>query len=173
MCENLDNFSQELTLKKSVTNKLQINPNIALVTTIGENAEPQRIQPDMLRVVPNYISDERVDTVTQRGRRARKPKEKTCVFLISCFRGVMLESPEQVGHVQCQCTDECFRVVTHGDIEGINLIGAFAKTPFKIVWSAWKSASIFIRTDIYDASKIKASKEGNNRLRDDRKRPRA
>ncbi|EYB97728.1 hypothetical protein Y032_0138g2082 [Ancylostoma ceylanicum] len=139
---------------------LQTSPNSALVTRIGENAEPQRIQLDMLRVVPNYISDERVDTVTQRGRRGRKPKEKTCVLLTSCFRGITLESPEQVGHVEYQCADECFHGVTLGDIEGINFIGACAKTPFKSVWAAWKAASIFIRRDIDDASKIKYFRKG-------------
>lgn len=43
---------------------LEVSQNSALVTRIGENTKPLRIQSDMLGVVPNSISDERIDTVT-------------------------------------------------------------------------------------------------------------
>lgn len=75
-------------------------------------------------------------------------------------RGAAISSVVDKGHIQFECLDECFGSSTLGDIPGIVLPGAFARKPFGNVWRAWKIASIFIRTDLTVAEKIKLHKEG-------------
>lgn len=65
----------KLTCKWAST-VLEVSQISALITRIGECAEPIRVQFDPLRVIPSSISDDRIDTVTSRGKRGRKPESK-------------------------------------------------------------------------------------------------
>ncbi|EYC04967.1 hypothetical protein Y032_0084g1698 [Ancylostoma ceylanicum] len=51
---------------------LEASQNSALVTLIGENKEPIRVQFDHLLKLPPYIDDTPVDTTTKRGKRGRR-----------------------------------------------------------------------------------------------------
>ncbi|VDO91350.1 unnamed protein product [Heligmosomoides polygyrus] len=64
------------------------------------------------------------------------------------------------GHLQFECLDECFRNATLGDVRGISLPGAFSRKPFGDIWSAWRTMSIFIRTDLTVAENIQLYEEG-------------
>ncbi|VDL70759.1 unnamed protein product [Nippostrongylus brasiliensis] len=78
---------------------------------------------------------------------------------MSCsFRGV-LNSPADRVHLQYECLNECFAVLTLGSIEGIEFPGALAKKPFGNVWDAWKTPSIFIRNNVDLANKMKMLRE--------------
>uniref|UniRef100_A0A7I4YKX2 RNA-directed DNA polymerase n=1 Tax=Haemonchus contortus TaxID=6289 RepID=A0A7I4YKX2_HAECO len=139
---------------------IEVSENSALVTRIGENSEPVRIQFDMLRIVPKGVSDERVDTAHVRGRKGRKPKAKVCKICTSDFRGAVLASSKDKGHIQYQCQDNCFAKATLADIEGIHFPGAYGKKPFEGIWSASKAASIFIRKEMTISQKIAFFKQG-------------
>lgn len=79
-----------------------------------------------------------------------------------CFRsrGADLRSRIEKGHLEYTCQDGCLKEATLGDIEGIQLPGTLAKKPLGTLWNAWRAASIFIRTDIDTAMKIKFWKDG-------------
>ncbi|EYC34973.1 hypothetical protein Y032_1220g3764 [Ancylostoma ceylanicum] len=139
---------------------LETSQNSALITRIGENSEPVRVQFDMLRIVPPCIPDDRVDTVTTRGKRGRKPKVKVNKIMISCSRGATIRTKADKGHLLYVCKDDCFNETRLGDLKGIQFPGAVAKQPIGSMWNAWRAASIFVRTDIDMASKIKFWKDG-------------
>lgn len=48
--------------------------NSALVTRIGTNSKPIRVQFDKLRIVPPTLPDDRVDTKHERDKRGRSPQ---------------------------------------------------------------------------------------------------
>ncbi|KAK5975709.1 hypothetical protein GCK32_009172, partial [Trichostrongylus colubriformis] len=73
--------------------------------------------------------------------------------------GAVLTSAAEKGHLQYQCLDDCFANTTLGDIEGLNLPGAYGKRPFGDVWTAWKAASIFIRKELTVPQKIRLFKD--------------
>ncbi|VDP42346.1 unnamed protein product [Heligmosomoides polygyrus] len=73
--------------------------------------------------------------------------------------GAVLRSPADRGHVQYQCLDDCFSSSKLGNIEGISFPGALAKKPIVDVWSAWKTASIFVRNDKDLPTKMKMYRE--------------
>uniref|UniRef100_A0A7I4XXW5 MYND-type domain-containing protein n=1 Tax=Haemonchus contortus TaxID=6289 RepID=A0A7I4XXW5_HAECO len=114
----------------------------------------------MLRIVPNQISDERIDTITHRGKRGRKPKAKVNKLECSYCRGAVIESRDCKGHLQYECKDGCLKEACFGDLKDIMFPGAFAKEPLGSLWRAWVAASIFIRNDMNTAEKIKAWKKG-------------
>ncbi|EYC42134.1 hypothetical protein Y032_0541g3182 [Ancylostoma ceylanicum] len=67
---------------------LETSQNSALITRMGENSEPVRVQFDVLRVVPACISDEPIDTKTTRGKRGRKPvKIRVNKLMVRNFSG--------------------------------------------------------------------------------------
>ncbi|VDK52496.1 unnamed protein product, partial [Cylicostephanus goldi] len=139
---------------------IETSQNSALVTRIGENTEPIRVQLDALRVVPSTISDDRIDTVTSRGKRGRKPK--VCVKKVtnSIFSGAVLASKDQKGHLQFTCKDGCLNKIRLGQLKGIFFPGALANQPLGTIWDAWRAASIFIRTDIDMSEKIQFWRDG-------------
>nr|CDJ98287.1 gag, pol and env protein precursor [Haemonchus contortus] len=139
---------------------IETSDNSAVVSRIGENVEPIRVQFDMLRVVPPYIPDDRVDTVTNRGRRGRKPKAKVNRITTTCFRGADIRSSQEKGHLEFVCKEGCLKDVKLEELKGIQLPGALSKRPLGTLWNAWRIASIFIRTDIEMAAKIKFWKDG-------------
>ncbi|VDO22662.1 unnamed protein product [Heligmosomoides polygyrus] len=114
----------------------------------------------MLRVVPPTISDERVDAKHARGREGRRPKVKVCKLDSDCFSAVTIKARTDRGHLQYACEDDCFGKLTLSDIQGISFPGAYGRRPFRDLWSAWKTASIFVRTDISVPQKIQYVKEG-------------
>ncbi|EYC44211.1 hypothetical protein Y032_0468g2007 [Ancylostoma ceylanicum] len=140
---------------------LQISENSALVARMGQNSEPLRVQFDMLRIVPKCISDEQLVTVTSRGKRGRKPRVAHVKLITSpCFSGVKIDNVRMAGHVQFICKDNCLAKAKLGDLKGVHFPGAFAKEPVITVWNAWKAASLFIRTDIDMAEKVKHHTNG-------------
>uniref|UniRef100_A0A7I4Z6K0 RNA-directed DNA polymerase n=1 Tax=Haemonchus contortus TaxID=6289 RepID=A0A7I4Z6K0_HAECO len=69
-------------------------------------------------------------------------------------RGAMLLSLADKGHLQFQCVDDCFAKTTLSDIEGIQFPGAYGGQPFGDPWTAWKTASIFIRKELNTMQKV-------------------
>uniref|UniRef100_A0A7I4Z234 RNA-directed DNA polymerase n=1 Tax=Haemonchus contortus TaxID=6289 RepID=A0A7I4Z234_HAECO len=143
---------------------IETSDNSAVVSRIGENVEPIRVQFDMLRLVPPYIPDDRVDTVTNRGRRGRKPRAKVNRITTICFRGADIRSSQEKGHLEFVCKEGCLKDEKLEELKGIQLPGALSKRPLGTLWNAWRIASIFIRTDIEMAAKIKFWKGGTNCL---------
>lgn len=92
-----------------------------------------RIQLDQLKVIPNQIPDDSIDTTAMRGRKGRKPLSKVKKITSSYFRGAMLHSPADRGHVQFQCIDDCSSSTMLGDIDGVKFPGTVAKKPFSDV----------------------------------------
>ncbi|XGW13382.1 hypothetical protein V3C99_000035, partial [Haemonchus contortus] len=74
-------------------------------------------------------------------------------------RGATITSVTDKGHLLYECLDDCFRNTKLGDIKGIPFPGAFARKPFENVWSAWRIASIFIRSDLSITEKIRLHNE--------------
>lgn len=75
-------------------------------------------------------------------------------------RGADIRSKKEKGHLEFVCRDGCLKETKLGELKGIQLPGAFSGRPFGTLWNAWRAASIFIRTDIDTASKIKFWKDG-------------
>ncbi|EYC18252.1 hypothetical protein Y032_0028g1760 [Ancylostoma ceylanicum] len=146
---------------------IQVSENSATVTRIGENSEPMQIPFDQLRTLPKTFPDERIDTMTSRGKRGRKKaKEDVKVQkLTSSFsRGAVITSETQPGHLLFQCLDGCLMQAKLSDIAGVEFPGAFANEPVGTVWKAWIASSIFGRHDIDLPKKIKLFRRGNTCL---------
>ncbi|EYC27464.1 hypothetical protein Y032_0009g745 [Ancylostoma ceylanicum] len=75
-------------------------------------------------------------------------------------RGATIRTKADKGHLLYVCKDDCFNETRLGDLKGIQFPGAVAKQPIGSMWNAWRAASIFVRTDIDTASKIKFWKDG-------------
>uniref|UniRef100_A0A7I4Z3W9 Integrase catalytic domain-containing protein n=1 Tax=Haemonchus contortus TaxID=6289 RepID=A0A7I4Z3W9_HAECO len=139
---------------------IEASENSAVISRIGENVEPIRVQFDMLRIVPPYISDDRIDTVTSRGRRGRRAKVSVNKVSSTCFRGAEIRAKSDKGHLEYTCEEGCLNDVKLGELAGIQFPGAFSQKPMGSLWNAWRAASIFIRMDLDMASKIKFWKDG-------------
>ncbi|VDP46688.1 unnamed protein product [Heligmosomoides polygyrus] len=74
-------------------------------------------------------------------------------------RGAVIGSAADKGHLQFACKEDCFAKATLADIAGVSFPGAYGRQPFGNVWSAWRTASIFIRTDVTVAEKIRLNRE--------------
>uniref|UniRef100_A0A7I4Z2S9 ALOG domain-containing protein n=1 Tax=Haemonchus contortus TaxID=6289 RepID=A0A7I4Z2S9_HAECO len=107
---------------------IEKSDNAAVVSRIGENVETIRVQFNMLRVVPSYIPDDRVDTVTNKDMQTSVQVKKKVTGIV--------------------CNEGCLKDVKLEELKGIQLPGALSKKPLGTLWNAWQIASIFIRTDI-------------------------
>nr|CDJ90476.1 unnamed protein product [Haemonchus contortus] len=114
----------------------------------------------MLRIVPPYISDDRIDTVTSRGRRGRKAKVSVNKVSTTCFKSAEIRAKSDKGHLEYTCGEGCLIDVKLGELAGIQFPGAFSQKPMGSLRNAWRAASIFIRMDLDMASKIKFRKDG-------------
>ncbi|VDP51838.1 unnamed protein product, partial [Heligmosomoides polygyrus] len=110
-------------------------------------------------LIPAYcdVEEELVDLVVWSSNDAIAPG----VFRIQDkMTGAVIDSKECKGHLEYQCKEDCMAYACFGDLEGIHFPGAFSKEPIGSLWRAWNAASIFMRSDMNTAQKIKAWKEG-------------
>ncbi|XGW07223.1 hypothetical protein V3C99_017056 [Haemonchus contortus] len=98
----------------------------------------------------NKVKDKRYPKVGERVY-VWSPNEKA---MKTHPKGAVLLSPADKGHLQFQCVDDCFAKTTLSDIQGIQFPGAYGRQPFGDPWTAWKTASIFIRKELTTMQKV-------------------
>lgn len=113
---------------------LETSQNSALITSVGENVKPTRVQID--GELMECISDEPIDT--KRGKHDRKPKKTTiCSVTLQCFSAASLLSPPEQAYLALLCGDGCFEKITLKDIDNCKFLKAMAREPVTTIWDAW------------------------------------
>lgn len=115
---------------------LETSQNSALITRIGENVEPIRVQFHLLPIVfwmNPWTQVQKEESVVENPRRQKQPKT-VCSVTLPCFSGASLLSPLEKGHLAFLCGDGCFEGATMKDIDNCKFTGAVAREPVTTIW---------------------------------------
>ncbi|KHJ98166.1 hypothetical protein OESDEN_01855 [Oesophagostomum dentatum] len=74
--------------------------------------------------------------------------------------GAVIKTENQPGHLRFQCLDSCLMNVKLSEIKEVCFPGAFSSEPVGTIWKAWVASSIFSRSDLDLATKIRYYRQG-------------
>ncbi|VDP39579.1 unnamed protein product [Heligmosomoides polygyrus] len=159
--------------EKRVDAEKEMEEKIGIVESLLANVEQGTgIAPGLVNEIVSMLDQKEIGTVEEWKRYVTTMKRdgemlveicrmlNTNVFQLESS-SVKLQEAARKGEAhdeEATFNFKCFESVTLGDVQGVPLPGAFTWKPFVDVWSAWRTCSIFIRTDIAVAEKIQLCK---------------